>query len=125
MTDLVFKAQSFIFFPLFTLAPQINLGDPKYSILYLHTYYMIQIQTITNYPISISDTILPTVRSINGSISLPNFLISFEGNNMSSQVGLNSQGNYAIRSQLFTSYNKSRDTTMILKLMIPKRGHTR
>jgi hypothetical protein len=122
MTDLVFKAQSFIFFPFFTLAPQINLGDPKYSI---HTYYMIQIQTITNNPISISDTIPPTVRSINGSISLPNFLISFEGNNMSSQVGLNSQGNYAIRSQLFTSCNKSRDTTMILKLMIPKRGHTR
>ena len=125
MTDLVFKAQSFIFFPFITLAPQINLGDPKYSILYLQTYFMIHIQTTTINPISISDTIPPTVRSINGSISLPNFLISFEGNNMSSQVGLNSQGNYAIRSQLFTSCNKSRDTTMILKLMIPKRGHTR
>jgi hypothetical protein len=125
MTDLVFKAQSFIFFPFFTLAPQINRGYPKYSTLYLHTYYMIQIQTITNNPISISDTILPTVRSINGSISLPNFLISFEGNNMSGQVGLNSQGNYAVRSQLFISCNKSRDTTMILKLMIPNQGHTR
>jgi hypothetical protein len=86
MTDLVFKAQSFIFFPFFTLAPQINRGYPKYSTLYLHTYYMIQ---ITNNPISISDTIPPTVRSINSSISLANFLISFEGNNIISQVGLN------------------------------------
>jgi hypothetical protein len=125
MTDLVFKAHSFIFFPFIILAPQINRGDQKYSILYLQTYYMIHIQTTTNNSISISDTIPSTVTSINGSISLPNFLISFEGNNMSGQVGLNSQGNYAIRSQLFTSCNKSRDTTMILKLMIPKRGHTR
>jgi hypothetical protein len=89
MTGLVFKAQSFIFFPFIILAPQINRGDPKYSILYLQTYYMIHIQTTTNNPISISDTIPPTVRSINGSISLANFLISFEGNNIISQVGLN------------------------------------
>ena len=89
MTGLVFKAQSFIFFPFIILAPQINPGDPKYSILYLQTYYMIHIQTTTNNPISISDTIPPTVRSINSSISLANFLISFEGNNIISQVGLN------------------------------------
>jgi hypothetical protein len=50
---------------------------------------MIHLQTNTNNPISISDTIPPTVRSINGSISLANFLISFEGNNIISQVGLN------------------------------------
>ena len=89
MTDLVFKVQSFIFFPFITLAPQINRGDPKYSILYLQTNYMIHIQTTTNNPTSISVTIPPTVRSINGSISLANFLISFEENNMVSQVGLN------------------------------------
>ena len=89
MTDLVFKMQNFIFFPFITLAPQINRGDPKYSILYLQTYYMIHIQTTTNNPTSISVTIPPTVRSINGSISLANFLISFEENNMVSQVGLN------------------------------------
>ena len=86
MTGLVFKAQSFVFFPFIILA---NRGDPKYSILYLQTYYMIHIQTTTNNPISISDIIPPTVRSINDSISLANFLISFEGNNIISQVGLN------------------------------------
>ena len=104
MTDLVFKAQSYIFFPFIILASQINLGNPKYSILYLQTYYMIHIQTTTDNPISISDTIPPTVRSINDSISL---------------------ANYAIRSQLFTSCNKSRATTMILILMIPNHSHTR
>ena len=50
---------------------------------------MIHIQTTTNNPISISDTIPPTVRSINGSILLANFQISFEENNMISQIGLN------------------------------------
>ena len=89
MTDLVFKAQSYIFFPFIILASQINLGNPKYSILYLQTYYMIHIQTTTNNPTSISVTIPPTVRSINSSILLANFLISFEENNMVSQVGLN------------------------------------
>lgn len=90
MTDLIFKDQSFIFFPFITLAPQINLGDPKYSILNHQTYYIIHIQTTTSSnPISISHTIPTTVRSINGSISLANFLISFEGNNIISQVGLN------------------------------------
>ena len=107
MTDLVFKAQSYIFFPFIILASQINLGNPKYSILYLQTYYMIHIQTTTNNPISISDIIPPTVRSINDSISLANFLISFEGNNIISQVAI--QSNYAIRSQLFTSAIRAYD----------------
>ena len=89
MIYLVFKAKSFIFLRFSTQAPQINLGGPKYSILYLQTCYMIHIQTTTNNPISISDTIQPTVGSINGSISLANFLISFEENDRSSQVGLN------------------------------------
>jgi len=90
MTDIVFKDQSFISFPIITLAHQINRGDSKYLNLYHQIYYIIHIQTTTSSnPKYISHTIPTSVSSMNGSVSLANFLISFEGNNIISQVGLN------------------------------------
>ena len=90
MTDIVFKDQRFISFPIITLAHQINLGDSKYLNLCHQIYYIIHIQTTTSSnPKYISHTIPTTVSSMNGSVSLANFLISFEGNNIISQVGLN------------------------------------
>ncbi len=89
MTDLVFKDPSFIFFPFITLAPQINPGAPKYSNLYHQAYYIIHIQTTAGNSIYFLHTIPTAARSINGIISLANSLISFEGNKINIQVGLN------------------------------------
>jgi hypothetical protein len=90
MTDIVFKVQRFISFPIITLAHQINLGNPEYLYLCHQICYIIHIQTtISSNPKYISHTIPTTLRSINGYISLANFLFSFEGNNIISQVGLN------------------------------------
>ena len=90
MTDIVFKDQRFISFPVITLAHQINLDNPKYLNLCHQIYYIVNIQTTTSSnPKYISQTIPTTLSRINGYISLANFLISFEGNNIISQVGLN------------------------------------
>ena len=90
MTDVVFKDQRFISFSIITLAHQINLGNPKYLNLCHQIFYIVHIQTTTSSnPKDISHTIPTSVSSMNGSVSLANFLISFEGNNIISQVGLN------------------------------------
>ena len=90
MTDVVFKDQRFISFSIITLAHQINLGNPKYLNLCHQIFYIVHIQTTTSSnPKYISQTIPTTVSGINGYISLVNFLISFEGNYIISQVGLN------------------------------------
>ena len=89
MTDIVFKDQS-ISFLIITLAHQLNLGDQKYLNLCHQIYYFIHIQTTTSSnPKYISHTIPTIVSSMNSSVSLVNFLISFEGNNIISHVGLN------------------------------------
>jgi molybdate/tungstate transport system substrate-binding protein len=76
--------------PYITLAPQINLGDSKYSNFYNQASYILHSnQTIIGNPIFFSYTIPVTVRNTDGAIALANYLISIQGKILLSQAGLN------------------------------------
>ena len=76
--------------PYITLAPQINLGDSKYSNFYNQASYILHSnQTIIGNPIFFSYMIPVTVRNTDGAIALANYLISIQGRTLLSQVGLN------------------------------------
>lgn len=76
--------------PYITLAPQINLGDSKYSNFYKQASYILHSnQTIIGNPIYFSYTIPTAARNMDGAIAIANFLISPQGKTVLSQVGLN------------------------------------
>lgn len=76
--------------PYITLAPQINLGDSKYSNFYKQASYILHSnQTIIGNPIYFSYTIPTAARNMDGAIAIANFLISPQGKTVPSQVGLN------------------------------------
>ena len=76
--------------PYITLAPQINLGDSKYSNFYKQASYILHSnQTIIGNPIYFSYTIPTAARNMDGAIAIANFLISLQGKTVLNQVGLN------------------------------------
>jgi molybdate/tungstate transport system substrate-binding protein len=76
--------------PYITLAPQINLGDPKYSHFYNQVSYTLHSnETISGRSIFFSYTIPTTVRNLDGAKSFADFLISTQGKTVLNQVGLN------------------------------------
>jgi molybdate/tungstate transport system substrate-binding protein len=76
--------------PYITLAPQINLGDLKYSDFYRQGSYTLHSNDIVfGHPIFFSYTIPTTVRNLDGAKSFANFLISSQGKTVLNQVGLN------------------------------------
>jgi molybdate/tungstate transport system substrate-binding protein len=76
--------------PYITLAPQINLGDSKYSDFYNQASYTLQSNDIVSgHPIFFAYTIPTTVRNLDGAKSFANFLISPQGKSVLNQVGLN------------------------------------
>ena len=95
--------------PYITLAPQINLGDSKYSNFYKQASYILHSnQTITGNPIYFSYTIPTAARNMDGAIAIANFLISPQGKTVLSQVGLNPvnatvQGNIKSLPQILRS----------------------
>jgi molybdate/tungstate transport system substrate-binding protein len=76
--------------PYITLAPQINLGDLKYSDFYRQASYTLHSNDIVfGHPIFFAYTIPTTVRNLDGAKSFANFLISPQGKTVLNQVGLN------------------------------------
>ena len=76
--------------PYIKLPPQINLGNPAYSSLYNQSSYILHSnETITGHPIFFSYTIPTTVNNLEGAKSLAKFLISPQGREVITQVGLN------------------------------------
>mgnify|MGYP003580870406 FL=1 len=76
--------------PYVALAPQINLGDPRYTDFYdKATYTLRSNETIVGHPIYFSYTIPITVKNLDGAKSFGNFLISRQGETILNHVGLN------------------------------------
>ena len=76
--------------PYITLAPQINLGDLKYSDFYRQGSYTLHSNDIVfGHPIFFAYTIPTTVRNLDGAKSFANFLTSPQGKTVLNQVGLN------------------------------------
>lgn len=76
--------------PYITLPPQINLGDPRYSSFYNQASYTQGTnQTIHGNPIFFSYTIPDTVKNTEGAISFAKYLLSPQGKEILTKVGLN------------------------------------
>ena len=76
--------------PYITLAPQINLGDLRYSDFYKQASYTLHSNdTVFGHPIFFAYTIPTSVRNLDGAKSFANFLISPQGKTVLTQVGLN------------------------------------
>jgi molybdate/tungstate transport system substrate-binding protein len=76
--------------PYVALAPQVNLGDPRYTDFYgKATYTLHSNETIVGHPIYFSYTIPTTVKNLDGAKSFGKFLISRQGETILNHVGLN------------------------------------